>query len=158
MNGPVRSVAAGAYQSFFVKDDLTVWSCGYNQRGELGVNGSGQWVATPFQVLNSTLAVSSGSTHTLFLRADGSVWASGMNNGGALGDGTWTDRGTPVQIMSLGIILDATRTNGGTVTGSSPFVLYETAIASASPALGYPLPRLCRPPPGRCATTIIMPP
>jgi alpha-tubulin suppressor-like RCC1 family protein len=137
VNGPIRSVAAGADQSFFLKDDLTVWSCGFNARGELGVFGSGGWVATPFQVMDKTVAVSSGLNYSLFLKADGSVWASGINNRGTLGDGTWTDRGTPVQIMSLGIMLDATGTDGGTVTGSGPFDLNETVMASASPNLGY---------------------
>ncbi len=45
-------------------------------------------------------AISAGSTHSLFLKTDGSVWSTGMNTSGALGDGTTTNRSTPVQVMT----------------------------------------------------------
>jgi Alpha-tubulin suppressor and related RCC1 domain-containing proteins len=37
----------------------------------------------------------------LVLLSDGSIWASGYNNFGQLGDGTTTDRLTPVQVVGL---------------------------------------------------------
>jgi alpha-tubulin suppressor-like RCC1 family protein len=137
LDGPVTSVAAGPLQSFFVKEDLTVWACGYNQVGELGVPQLGLWSSIPFQVMDKTVAVSSAEQHVLFLRADGSVWASGVNGRGAFGDGTWTDRGIPVQTIILGIILNATATSGGTVTGAGSYDLNETILVNASPSLGY---------------------
>nr|WP_148282310.1 RCC1 domain-containing protein [Corallococcus coralloides] len=36
-----------------------------------------------------------------FLRQDGTVWAWGWNDYGQLGDGTTTDRLTPVQLLNL---------------------------------------------------------
>jgi len=132
ISGPVKIVATGTYQSFFIKEDLSVWGCGYNQRGELPT-GSG---ATPALVMENTMAVASGETHSLFLKNDGSVWASGMNNRGALGDRTLTDRATPVQIMSLGIMLNVTSTTGGTVTGGGAFNPDDIATLTATPALG----------------------
>ena len=45
-------------------------------------------------------AIAAGSSYTLALKADGSLWAWGENFGGQLGDGTTTNRITPVQVGS----------------------------------------------------------
>ncbi|HQN77474.1 MAG TPA: hypothetical protein PLP45_04185 [Syntrophales bacterium] len=52
------------------------------------------WCAQP------TLASSEG--HTVALKSDGTVWAWGFNADGQLGDGTDTDRWTPVQVKGPG--------------------------------------------------------
>jgi alpha-tubulin suppressor-like RCC1 family protein len=39
-----------------------------------------------------------GGFHTIGLHADGTLWASGLNNSGQLGDGTLSNRKSPVQI------------------------------------------------------------
>ena len=44
-----------------------------------------------------------GLYHTCAIKQDGSLWCWGLNNYGQLGDGTWTDKNTPVQIMSSGV-------------------------------------------------------
>jgi alpha-tubulin suppressor-like RCC1 family protein len=43
--------------------------------------------------------ISAGGTGSFAIKADGSLWAWGANNHGQLGDGTRTDRLTPVKIM-----------------------------------------------------------
>ncbi len=48
-------------------------------------------------------AVVAGGYHTLFLKADGSLWGVGYNSEGGLGDGTTTDRTSPVQ-AATGVI------------------------------------------------------
>lgn len=45
--------------------------------------------------------VSAGLYHTLALKADGTVWSWGGNSNGQLGDGTYTGRATPVQVVGL---------------------------------------------------------
>ncbi|RYD25933.1 MAG: hypothetical protein EOP86_26665, partial [Verrucomicrobiaceae bacterium] len=44
-------------------------------------------------------AVSAGKWHSLFLKISGTAWASGANFYGQLGDGTTTDRSTPVRVL-----------------------------------------------------------
>jgi alpha-tubulin suppressor-like RCC1 family protein len=44
--------------------------------------------------------VSAGGGHSMGIKADGTLWAWGWNNYGQLGDGTNTDRNTPVQVGS----------------------------------------------------------
>ncbi|MDA1048132.1 MAG: hypothetical protein O3A82_14535, partial [Verrucomicrobia bacterium] len=41
--------------------------------------------------------------HSLFLKSDGSLHAMGRNTFGQLGDGTTTNRNTPVQVVSSGV-------------------------------------------------------
>jgi alpha-tubulin suppressor-like RCC1 family protein len=55
--------------------------------------------------------------HIAALKNDGTVWAWGLNNYGELGDGTTTDRYTPVQVSSL-----------AGITGISAGVKYTVAL------------------------------
>jgi alpha-tubulin suppressor-like RCC1 family protein len=43
----------------------------------------------------------SATNHTLYRKSDGTVWAWGLNNKSQLGDGTTTNRPTPVQVSGL---------------------------------------------------------
>ncbi len=47
------------------------------------------------------VAISAGYAHTAAVRSDGTVWTWGDNGNGQLGDGTMTDRLTPVQVVGL---------------------------------------------------------
>jgi alpha-tubulin suppressor-like RCC1 family protein len=55
--------------------------------------------ATSLQVnAQCWLKIAPGGSHTLAIKNDGTLWAWGNNFHGALGDGTFTNRNTPVQI------------------------------------------------------------
>ena len=57
--------------------------------------------ASPVSVLSESdvIQVSASNDHSLFLKSNGDVYACGRNIIGQLGDGTTTDRYTPVQVM-----------------------------------------------------------
>ena len=58
----------------------------------------------------TTPKIASGRAHAIALKSDGTVWAWGYNDDGQLGDGTTTNRSTPVQISGLS---DVTAIAGG---------------------------------------------
>jgi alpha-tubulin suppressor-like RCC1 family protein len=95
---PARARAAGN-----VSQPHAVASWGNDDNGQLG-NGTtipralyGDVIGLP----NDMVQVSAGDSHTLALRPDGTVWAWGSNISGGLGDGSDTDRSTPVQVTGL---------------------------------------------------------
>ncbi len=100
----ITAVAAGENHSLFLKNDGTVWACGSNSSGQFG-DGISRNKLTPEQVSPawgwSITAVAAGSEHSIFLKNDGTVWACGLNVYGQLGDGTTTQRLTPVQVSGL---------------------------------------------------------
>ncbi|KKU34963.1 MAG: RCC1 repeat-containing protein, partial [Candidatus Wolfebacteria bacterium GW2011_GWC2_46_275] len=100
----VRTVLAGSLHSLVLKDDGTVWAWGENGQGQLG-DGTTTDKTTPVQVVGLTGVESIGggndSSHSFALKDDGTVWAWGDNYSGQLGDGTTTDKTTPVQVVGL---------------------------------------------------------
>ena len=104
VSGPsgITAIAAGLNHSFFLENDGSVWACGSNYAGELG-NGTTTNLpnATPFQMsgLSGITAVAAGSHHSLFLKNNGDALACGFNSSGQLGDGTTTDKNSPVQVL-----------------------------------------------------------
>ncbi|MBI4930638.1 MAG: PKD domain-containing protein [Bacteroidetes bacterium] len=114
----ITSIETGFQQSLALKNNGTVWAWGWNAYGQLG-DGTTTDRTTPVQVIGLTgisfiasavaPAVAGGGYHSMALKNDGTVWAWGYNGDGALGDGTNTDRLTPVQVSGLtGIIAIST--------------------------------------------------
>jgi alpha-tubulin suppressor-like RCC1 family protein len=104
----VIAIACGSYHSLAMKSDGTVWAWGYNYYGQLGDGTNTEKDAvgrkTPVKVssLSGVTAIAGGTYHSLALKSNGTVWAWGYNSKyGQLGDGTNTDRNTPVQVSSL---------------------------------------------------------
>jgi alpha-tubulin suppressor-like RCC1 family protein len=51
------------------------------------------------QIGTGFASVAAGSAHTEAVKTDGALWAWGYNGNGQLGDGTTTERHTPVRIF-----------------------------------------------------------
>jgi alpha-tubulin suppressor-like RCC1 family protein len=95
-----RAVSAGAFHSFFVKSDGSLWAMGGNWDGQLG-DGTTTDRHSPVKVMDANVtSVAAGKAHSLFLKVDGTLWATGWNGWGQLGDGTTADRNSPVQVAS----------------------------------------------------------
>ncbi|MBI4945906.1 MAG: T9SS type A sorting domain-containing protein [Bacteroidetes bacterium] len=109
-----KTMSSGRTHSLVICDDGTVMAWGQNTYGQLG-DGTTTMRTVPVHVLAGTsgcttnlcniISVSGGVDHSLALKNDGTVWAWGTNTYGQIGDGTTTNRFTPVQVSGLtGII------------------------------------------------------
>jgi len=110
----IVDVAAGYNYCLVLKSDGTVWAWGANSSaiGGYGSLGYGSEETPPRGTivqthdLNNVVAIDAGMRHSLALKSDGSVWAWGLNNFGQLGDGTTTNKSSPISVPGLSNIID----------------------------------------------------
>jgi hypothetical protein len=99
--GSIIAIAAGGYHSLFLKSDGTVWSCGYNNTGQLGDGTNAHKnLAVQASGLTGITALAAGQMHSVFLDNSGAPWACGFNGEGELGDGTNSNKSIAVQLSS----------------------------------------------------------
>ena len=121
----ISAVSAGSYHTVAVKNDGTVlaWGGGNSNYGQLG-DGTTLNRTSPTLVSSITgvIAISASDSYEAFtvaLKSNGTVWAWGNNRYGQLGDGTTTDRTTPVQVMNLNSIASLSTGDDHTVAVKS---------------------------------------
>lgn len=99
----ITQIVAGDETSLALRSDGTVWDWGGNNFGQLG-DGTTTEQASPQQVpgLTGITQVASGDGFSSFaINSAGALFAWGANGDGNLGDGTTTQRNTPVQVPDL---------------------------------------------------------
>jgi len=97
------TISAATNFSLALKVDGSLWSWGQNTFYQLG-DGTTTPRPTPGEIASDKqwMATAGGQRHGLALEQDGGLWGWGYNQQfGAVGDGTTTDRATPVPVMSL---------------------------------------------------------
>lgn len=103
LSSGVKGMSAGFFFSVAVTTGGAVKAWGANTHGQLG-DGTTTFHPQPVDVAGlgtGITAVSAGCWHVLALTSTGGVKAWGGNQSGELGDGTTTDRWTPVDVPSL---------------------------------------------------------
>lgn len=107
VDGVYSAVAAGGNSTLALKSDGSLWTWGSNANGQLGYSTTitcGPFASTcsltPTRVGNGYSAMAEGGSFTLAVKSDGSLWAWG--GAGLVGDGTNTQRNSPIQIGSSG--------------------------------------------------------
>jgi alpha-tubulin suppressor-like RCC1 family protein len=97
------AISAGYYHAAAVKTNGTIWTWGGNSVGQLGLNNSNVY-SSPKQVgaLTTWATLKAGSKSQNYgVKTDGTLWVWGAGTNGALGNGSTTDRFSPVQIGAL---------------------------------------------------------
>ena len=93
---------AGFSHSLFLDPFGSVWCCGNNHFGQLGLGDTTKRkVPCKIPGLPQILSVSAGYCFSTFLDVDGNVWVCGDNEYGQLGLGDNTERTTPCQITNI---------------------------------------------------------
>ena len=99
----IKQIACGAYHTFILKNDGSVWCCGNNSNGELGLNDTTKRTAftqVTTNINNDVKQIACGDTCTFILKNDGSLWACGNNSNRQLGLGDSTNRTTFTQVTT----------------------------------------------------------
>lgn len=108
----VAVVAGGAFTAA-IKSDGSRWIWGSNDMGQFGNGattnslapvtwaGCAEGAALPVSSRIQFPVLAAAENHTLAVRADRVVWGWGANSFGQLGDGTSTERRTPVQAAGI---------------------------------------------------------
>jgi alpha-tubulin suppressor-like RCC1 family protein len=108
-------VSAGSYNSCAaIKTNGTLWSWGYNSRGNLGLNDVTNR-SSPVQVgaLTDWAQVSAGDISCAAIKTNGTLWTWGANSFGRLGLNDVINRSSPVQV---GALSDWSQVSAGTVS------------------------------------------
>ena len=88
--------------SLILKNDGTLWGCGYNGYGELGLGDTtDRTIFTQITTnTNNIKSVYCGYGYTFILKTDGTLWNCGRNEYGHLGLGDTTHRNTFTQVTT----------------------------------------------------------
>jgi YD repeat-containing protein len=128
---PILQISAGANHNLALDADGQVWTWGWNLFGQLG-DGTTTDRSTPGLVpgLPAISKVSAGlnSSSSIALDTDGRVWAWGWNELGQLGDGTTTDRHTPVLVPMPEPMVDVLAADAFTVSLGASGTAYTWGV------------------------------
>ena len=120
----VVSISAGGFHSLVLDSSGALYSWGRNNYGQLGI-GTASNSPAPVPVFVGGIlsgkrlaSVSAGGSYSHVLDSSGAIYGWGRNNYGQLGDGTTTDRSTPVNVPTtvLTVIKLVINTGGGTAS------------------------------------------
>ncbi|WP_018588323.1 RCC1 domain-containing protein [Salinispora arenicola] len=129
----ITAIAGGRGHSLALTSTGTVLAWGKNNEGQLG-DGTNANSTTPVDVDlppgTTVTAIAGGGSNSFALTSAGTVLAWGLNSSGQVGDGTTTDRSTPV---------DVDLPPGTTVTAIAGGEGHSVALTSAGTVLAWGL-------------------
>ena len=99
----IKQIVCGDYHTFILKFDGSIWACGYNNCGQLGLGDTENrttFTQVTTNINNDVKQIDCCNYHTLIIKTDGSVWSCGNNNYGQLGLNDTTNRETFTQITT----------------------------------------------------------
>ena len=133
----VVAISGGQLHTVALTSEGKLYAWGNNGSAELG-DGTNTSRSTPVAVDMSGVlagktvtAIDGGAGHTVALTSDGKIYAWGFNDYGQLGDGTFTNRTTPVAVDLAGVLA------GKTVTAISASAYHTVALTSDGKAYAW---------------------
>ena len=98
----IKSIYCGYYHTFILENDGTLWGCGSNQFGQLGLGDTNYRTAFTQVTTNvdNIKSVYCGYERTFILKNDGTLWGCGNNIYGQLGLGDTTNRTIFTQVIT----------------------------------------------------------
>jgi alpha-tubulin suppressor-like RCC1 family protein len=133
-----KSISTGDGATTLIKQDNSVWVCGSDLRGRLGLGlFTESLIATPTQISNLAAVMSSTGSHTLVLLADGTVKSFGSNQSGQLGFGTIDPliHPTPTSIQGITNVFSV-ESLGGSFSGTSFLMIGDSVNGGIVKAWG----------------------
>jgi hypothetical protein len=92
----ITQVAAGIFHSLFLSENGTVYSCGTDTHGQMGLSAGLKGVANKTVYLPSIIKqismykvqkLAAGHFHSIYFTTSGDIWTCGQSNFGSLGEG-----------------------------------------------------------------------
>ena len=113
----VKAISAGKMHTAVIRNDGTLWTCGQNWFGELGIGKVDSELhdkLVKVEGMDHVKSVSAGHEFTAIVKEDGSLWMCGRNYCGQFGNGTTEDSSVPIKVMDSGVA--AVSAGGGYTT------------------------------------------
>jgi alpha-tubulin suppressor-like RCC1 family protein len=94
-------VECGTEFTLALRSDSTLWTCGFNENGQLG-----NAIVTQSDTLMAVLPAqkwiyaATGAVHAMAIASDSTLWGWGLNGNGQLGTGTVSDMAAPAQVSA----------------------------------------------------------
>lgn len=96
-----KSVNTGDGTTYAIDKDGSLWSFGWNESGQMGIDDKTQKISVPTQVGTDKdwAMTNAGQAYGFFIKNDGTLWAAGDNTNGVsgVGDGA-TSHKVPTQV------------------------------------------------------------
>ena len=105
VNNDVKQIACGQNHTIILKNDGSLWGCGHNDYGQLGLGTDAStsnkiFAQVTTNINNDVSQIACGNNYTFIIKNDGSVWSCGINSSGQLGLNSTTDQYTFTQVTT----------------------------------------------------------